>query len=265
MSYTMLAAKHDKLPLGRATQQEDGYDTFIFYTLKRGAKTGNLLHYIFETISFSDDTRWDKVLNEAIRRFLPGQQELYLPMLRQLLQHVFNTTIQVNGDEFPLSAVAWYKCIAEFEFDFPIGLFSPDVLNSLSDADMDIAARRFSENELEGIMNGKMDLFFEHKGKYYILDWKSNYLGNTLPEYAQEVLTAAMNESNYHLQYLIYTVAAKKYLQTRLANFNYEKQFGGVIYLFVRGLRNDSDTGIFTCKPPLSKIRHLENILSDLD
>lgn len=265
MSYTMLAAKHDKLPLGRATQQEDAYDTFIFYTLKRGAKTGNLLHYIFETISFSDDTRWDKVLNEAIRRFLPGQQEQYLPMLRQLLRHVFNTTIQVNGDEFPLSAVAWYKCIAEFEFDFPIGLFSPDVLNSLSDADMDVAARRFSENELEGIMNGKMDLFFEHKGKYYILDWKSNYLGNTLPEYAPEVLTAAMNESNYHLQYLIYTVAAKKYLQTRLPNFNYEKQFGGVIYLFVRGMRNDSDTGIFTCKPPLSKIRHLENILSDLD
>jgi exodeoxyribonuclease V beta subunit len=60
-------------------------------------------------------------------------------------------------------------------------------------------------------------------------------------------------------------VAAKKYLQTRLANFNYEKQFGGVIYLFVRGMRNDSNTGIFTCKPPLSKIRQLEDILSDLD
>lgn len=265
MSYTMLAAKHEKAPIGRAVPAEDSYETFIFQTLKRGAKTGNLLHYIFETSGFSDDTRWEKVLNEAIRRFLPGQQELYVPMLKQLLQHVFNTTLQVNGDEFPLSAVAWYKCIAEFEFDFPIGLFSPDILNGLSDADMSIAARRFSERELEGIMNGKMDLFFEHKGKYYILDWKSNYLGDNLEHYAPEVLTAAMNESNYHLQYLIYTVAAKKYLQTRLANFNYEKQFGGVIYLFVRGMRNNTDNGIFTCKPPLSKIRHLENILSDLD
>ncbi|SFE07622.1 DNA helicase/exodeoxyribonuclease V, beta subunit [Chitinophaga sp. CF118] len=268
MSYTMLAAKIEKSPIGRSQEQDDIYDTFIFHTLKRGAKTGNLLHFIFETISFSDDTRWDKLLNEAVRRFLPGQQEQYVPMLHQLMNHVFNTDIQVNGHGFPLSAVAWYKCIAEFEFDFPVGLFSPDILNALSDPDMNIAAKRFSEynsQELEGIMNGKMDLFFEHQGKYYILDWKSNYLGNTLEEYAPEVLTDAMNESNYHLQYLIYTVAAKKYLQTRLSNFNYEKQFGGVIYLFVRGMRNDTDTGIFTCKPPLHKILQLEDILSDLD
>lgn len=268
MSYTMLAAKLDKIPIGRSEEQEDVYNTFIFHTLKRGAKTGNLLHYIFETISFSDNTRWDKVLNEAIRRFLPGQHEVYVPMLHQMLNHVFNTVIPVNGEEFPLSAVAWYKCIAEFEFDFPIGLFTPDILNSLSTPDMEIAARSFYEynsQELEGIMNGKMDLFFEHRGKYYILDWKSNYLGSTLEDYAPAVLTKAMNESNYHLQYLIYTVAAKKYLQTRLANFNYERQFGGVIYLFVRGMRNNSDTGIFTCKPPLAKIRQLEDILSDLD
>lgn len=268
MSYTMLAAKLDKIPMGRSQEQADAYDTFIFHTLRRGAKTGNLLHYIFETVSFSDDTRWDKVLNEAVRRFLPGQHELYVPMLRQMLQHILHTNIPVNGDEFRLSEVAWHKCIAEFEFDFPIGLFTPDILNNLSAPDMEIAVKRFTDynsNELEGIMNGKMDLFFEHKGKYYILDWKSNYLGSTLENYAPEELTNAMNDSNYHLQYLIYTVAAKKYLQTRLANFSYERQFGGVIYLFVRGMRNDSNTGIFTCKPPLSKIRKLEEILSDLD
>jgi len=268
LSYSALAAKLDKIPLGRSQEQEDAYDNFIFHTLRRGAKTGNLLHFIFENISFSDNSRWEKTLNEAIRRFLPGQHELYVPMLRQMLDHIFYTPITVNGDEFPLSAVSWYKCIAEFEFDFPIGLFAPDVLNGLSDPDMSIAARKFGEYggmELEGIMNGKMDLFFEHEGKYYILDWKSNYLGNTLEEYAPEVLSAAMNESNYHLQYLIYTVAAKKYLQTRLSNFNYATQFGGVIYLFVRGMRAGSDSGIFTCKPPIEKIWQLEEILSDLD
>ena len=268
MSYTMLAAKLDKIPMGRSAEMADAYDTFIFHTLRRGAKTGKLLHYIFETVSFSDNTRWDKVLNEAVRRFLPGQHELYVPMLHQMLQHILNTDIHVNGNEFQLSAVAWHKCIAEFEFDFPIGLFTPDILNDLSTPDMEIAVRKFSEynsTELEGIMNGKMDLFFEHQGKYYILDWKSNYLGSTVEDYAPEKLVDAMNDSNYHLQYLIYTVAAKKYLQTRLANFNYERQFGGVIYLFVRGMRNDSNTGIFTCKPPLSRIRQLEEILSDLD
>ena len=71
-----------------------------------------------------------------------------------------------------------------------------------------------------------------------------------------------MNESNYHLQYLIYTVAAKKYLESRLPSFDYKTQFGGVIYLFVRGMRNGTDAGIFTAKPSLSRISMLEGLLN---
>ena len=110
-------------------------------------------------------------------------------------------------------------------------------------------------------MNGKMDLFFEHLGRYYVLDWKSNYLGAITEDYSSAALAIAMNESNYHLQYLIYTLAAKKYLESRLPAFDYETQFGGVIYLFVRGMRIGSDAGIFACKPALSKIVQLENML----
>jgi exodeoxyribonuclease V beta subunit len=265
MSYTMLAAKAEHNLKARPSQQEDPYETFIFHTLKRGAKTGNLLHFLFENINFSDDSRWEKWLTETIRRFVPGQQELYAPMLRLLLEHVLHTAITIEGNTFPLSAVIWHKRIPEFEFDFPVSAFFPDMLNGLSDERTSVVVRRFHEhgsNEMEGIMNGKMDLFFEHEGKYYILDWKSNYLGNTLDDYSPAALSAAMNENNYHLQYLIYTLAAKKYLESRLHAFNYEKQFGGVIYCFVRGIRKGQSTGIFTIKPPLTKILQLENSLS---
>ncbi len=71
-----------------------------------------------------------------------------------------------------------------------------------------------------------------------------------------------MNEHNYHLQYLIYTVAVKKYLESRLGGFDYYTQFGGVVYLFVRGVRANSETGIFTHKPSFEKIQALERILS---
>ena len=71
-----------------------------------------------------------------------------------------------------------------------------------------------------------------------------------------------MNESNYHLQYLIYCLASKKYLQSRLPHFNYETDFGGVIYLYVRGVREDSSTGIFVAKPSLQKMEMLEEILN---
>ncbi|MBW8683816.1 exodeoxyribonuclease V subunit beta [Chitinophaga rhizophila] len=265
MSYTMLAAKAAHNLRTRPSQQEDPYETFIFYTLKRGAKTGNLLHFLFENINFSDDSRWEKWITETVRRFVPGQQELYGPMLRQLLEHVLQTDFTVDGRTFPLSAIIWHKRIPEFEFDFPVSAFFPDMLNGLSDEGTSVVVRRFHEHgnhELEGIMNGKMDLFFEHEGRYYILDWKSNYLGGTPEEYTPAAVAVAMNENNYHLQYLIYTLAAKKYLESRLPAFDYEKQFGGVIYCFVRGMRKGQSTGIFTTKPPLSKILQLENSLS---
>ncbi|MBS1567440.1 MAG: PD-(D/E)XK nuclease family protein, partial [Bacteroidetes bacterium] len=115
--------------------------------------------------------------------------------------------------------------------------------------------------ELEGIMNGKIDLFFELDGRYYVLDWKSNYLGPTPADYSPEAVAAAMNENNYHLQYLIYTIAVRKYLRTRIQGFDYSTQFGGVIYLFVRGVRAGTANGIFTTRPAEAKIDALEKLI----
>ncbi|PSL49486.1 DNA helicase/exodeoxyribonuclease V beta subunit [Chitinophaga niastensis] len=265
MSYTMLAAKPEHRPRIRSFQQEDPYDNFIFNTLRRGAKTGNLLHFIFESINFSDNSKWEQWLEEAIRRFVPGQRDIYLPRLHEMLQHVFHTTINIDGTRFQLGSIGRNKRLAEFEFDFPVPVFPSNALNSLSDDLLTVNVRRFSEysnQELEGIMNGKIDLFFEHADKYYILDWKSNYLGNSVTDYDTDALAAAMNENNYHLQYLIYTVAVKKYLESRIPGFDYETQFGGVIYCFVRGVRNTSNNGIFTTKPSIEKIVLLESLLT---
>ncbi|MEI3799685.1 MULTISPECIES: exodeoxyribonuclease V subunit beta [unclassified Chitinophaga] len=265
MSYTMLAAKAEHQPRVRSFQQPDPYDNFIFTTLRRGAKTGNLLHFIFESINFSDSSKWEHWLEEAIRKFVPGQREVYLERLNEMLQHVMYSTIHIDGASFQLASVGRHQRLAEFEFDFPVPVFKSNLLNNLSDDQVSVSVKRFSEysnQELEGIMNGKVDLFFEHQGKYYILDWKSNYLGNSVADYDAAGLAAAMNENNYHLQYFIYTVAVKKYLESRIPGFNYEKQFGGVIYCFVRGVRNVSGQGIFTTKPDLKKIRLLESLLT---
>lgn len=265
MSYTMLAAKAEHRPRVRSFQQTDPYDNFIFTTLRRGAKTGNLLHFIFESINFSDNSKWEHWIEEAIRRFVPGQREVYLERLHEMLQQVMYTTIHIAGTSFQLASVGRHQRLAEFEFDFPVPVFQSNLLNNLSDDEVSVSVKRFSEYGslgLEGIMNGKIDLFFEYQGKYYILDWKSNYLGNSVTDYDKDGLAAAMNENNYHLQYFIYTVAVKKYLETRIPGFNYEKQFGGVIYCFVRGVRNTSGQGIFTAKPSLKKIQLLESLLT---
>lgn len=266
MSYTMLAEKQVPSLRPRFAQLEDDYENFIFRILPRGDKTGNMLHSLFESISFTEDIRWDKWLEETVKSFVPGQEELYIPMLRQLLHHVFDTTINIGEKSFSLASVNWNKRISELEFDFPVQLFQPEIINDFSTEDRVVNVKRFGEHttpELEGIMNGKIDLFFEQEGLYYVLDWKSNYRGGSLNDYSPSALSEAMNEGNYHLQYLIYTLAVKKYLQTRIAGFNYETQFGGVIYLFVRGMRNNNPYGIYTIKPPITKILQLEDLLSN--
>ena len=111
-------------------------------------------------------------------------------------------------------------------------------------------------------MTGKIDLFFRHNGKYYILDWKSNYLGETTDQYTREHLQEAMNENNYHLQYHIYAVAANKYLANRVPDWDYDQGFGGIIYLFVRGVRNGADTGIYLAKPEKAHVEKLSALLS---
>ena len=80
---------------------------------------------------------------------------------------------------------------------------------------------------------------FEHEGRFFILDWKSNHLGDTPTHYGQDAMAAAMRDQGYHLQYLLYLVALDRYLRHRLAGYDPEQHLGGAVYLFVRGVRPD--------------------------
>ena len=261
VSYSSLAAKHEfqvKPTLGGNT---DVYDKFMFYQLPKGAHTGNMLHYIFEQVNFSSESNWSYVIDKAITQFAPGKRELYGPLLRRLLETVMSAPLRIGDESFRLSDIDSSQRVSEFEFDYSIAGLQPSVLNALSDNSISIAVKE--QSQLEGLMNGLIDLLFCHKGKYYILDWKSNYLGDRLDNYTHDRLAEAMNESNYHLQYLVYSVAARRYLQTRLGSeFNFETDFGGVIYLFVRGIRPNHSNGIYTTIPPVGLIEQLEEQLS---
>ena len=260
LSYTMLVAEIEKGVKSRSGNYKDQYDHFIFNQLAKGNKTGNMLHYIFENLHFTNNEKWPAVINTAIKRFAPLYKKEYESMLMEMLQNVLNANIQVGDVSFTLTEVEYNKRIHEFEFDFPVGLFQPAELENLSNEKININVK--SRFELEGMMNGKIDMLFECKDKYFVLDWKSIFLGDSLEEYTTPALDEAMNENNYHLQYLIYTLAAKKYLQSRLPDFNYERDFGGVVYLFIRGMRKGTYNGIFNCKPSPQQIDTLDMMLS---
>jgi exodeoxyribonuclease V beta subunit len=111
-------------------------------------------------------------------------------------------------------------------------------------------------------MKGYIDLVFCQAGKFYIVDWKSNFLGTNLSEYEPDNLRKVMAREHYYFQYLIYAVALHRYLQIRLPGYRYEENFGGSFYVFLRGLGTGagSDAGIYRDKPAGSLIRGLSDL-----
>jgi exodeoxyribonuclease V beta subunit len=264
LSFSGLAAKGPLMRLERPQAVTDPYDQFVFDTLRRGSKTGDLLHYLLERAMPDQPTSWNWAIGQTLNRYAPARKAAYTPLLQQLLQHLAGAQIRMpDGTMFTLGQVSFERRIPEFEFDFPVSLFRMQGLRQAIESAGLVVGLRDQFTEAQGLMNGKMDLFFEYEGRYYILDWKSVYLGDVPEAYDDGALSEAMDRSNYHLQYLLYTLAAQKYLKQRLPGFSYERDFGGVIYLFVRGVRSGQETGIYTAKPPASLITELDRLFGE--
>ena len=89
-------------------------------------------------------------------------------------------------------------------------------------------------HSVQGYLQGYIDLTFEFSGKYYLLDYKSNYLGDNVEDYKQENIELAMIEHRYDFQYQLYTLALHRLLRSRLPDYDYETHIGGVFYTFLR-------------------------------
>ncbi|QOW09776.1 hypothetical protein Q73A0000_05035 [Kaistella flava (ex Peng et al. 2021)] len=265
MSYSFLSAHPSKSTKQDGTSYEKShYDHFVFKDLKKGAQIGNLLHNIFEFINYSDTDNWTEVIRTSVQCFAPSNIEdtVFLENLYQLVHHTVHANLGTDayGNTFSLQAIERGKRINEIEFNFKIANeFGMMDLESVMMDHSQILTKR--SGDVKGMMNGLVDLFFEHEGKYYILDWKSNFLGDSIACYHADQLNESMNESNYHLQYCIYTVAMKRFVESKLgADFDYETHFGGVIYLFLRGVREGQSTGVYVNKLPSNKVEELERI-----
>jgi ATP-dependent exoDNAse (exonuclease V) beta subunit len=110
---------------------------------------------------------------------------------------------------------------------------------------------------LEGFLKGYIDLIFERGGRYYLADYKTTHLGDERGAYRRERVVEAMVHGHYYLQYHLYAVALHRWLARRLAGYRYARHFGGVFYLFLKGMAPDDDTGIFFERPPEGRIEAL--------
>lgn len=232
---------------------------YSIYTFPRGARPGTFLHTVFEEIDFTaavDCAETVAKLTELLQ--LENYELAWLPVLQQLIRDVL--TCPLDGDALRLADKTASQRLTEMEFLLPIEILQSVALNKVIAKHDPLSAKagELGFATVSGMLKGFIDLVFEHQGKYYVLDWKSNYLGDDPQVYRGEQLQTAMREHRYDLQYQIYALALQRFLRSRIPNYSYETHFGGVYYLFLRGIQAGSDSGIFYARPS-------EILLDELD
>lgn len=236
------------------------------HQLPRGAGPGTFLHNLledaaeagFEEIASSTDSRNALIDKRCRSSHWADRAEL----LNNWLQAYLNTEFSVRETSLRLCDLKGYK--AEPEFWFRVQGVNAVALDNLVVEEVLPGHARpgLLNNYLNGMLKGFIDLIFEYQGKYYVADYKSNYLGPDDAAYTQEAMRDKILNSRYDMQYVIYILALHKLLQARLGDaYDYDEQIGGALYLFLRG-HNAPSRGAFFDKPSRQLIEQLDALLS---
>ncbi|MGN1394313.1 MAG: UvrD-helicase domain-containing protein [Succinivibrionaceae bacterium] len=233
------------------------FNSNLCFKFTKGANAGDFLHKVLEEIDFK------KAYEDPSIELIPKIQELlevsHLPLevkkskgivdeLAKWIINILKTPLD-EKEEAPLMLLKLGndKCLKEMEFLMKLGNDSDstaftnklfEISKNLGLRDKDYPRDR-NIGSLQGLLIGFIDLFFMHNGKFYVADYKSNSLGNDIKLYTASNIKKSMVASNYDIQFLIYSVAAYRYLRNiygKNGEFDFKKHFGGVYYLYLRGM-----------------------------
>ena len=240
------------------------------FAFPKGAKAGNLLHDILEHVDFSNPETDETKNLVAVKLKQHGFESQWQETVCEMIGRVVSSPLQPGLKGPALSAVGKDDRLNELEFYFPLNRLTPDMLKKIfmdcgisPYPNFPVKIGRLNFQPVRGFMKGFMDLVFRHEGRFYLIDWKSNFLGPTVDDYKPEALTKIMEAEFYILQYHLYVLAVHRYLRIRLPGYDYDAHFGGVFYIFLRGVdpSNTSDTGIFRDRPTKETIDCLGDTL----
>lgn len=230
----------------------DDHDVLHF---PRGPAAGVCLHLALERADFSDPASWPAAIASALQESpLPADRPL-APMLQSLFGALLQTEIAPG---LRLAEIDPARRLTELEFKLPVQQLDAAALGRLlTRLGHPVPLPPFAT--LQGYLHGFVDLVFEHQGRYHLVDWKSNHLGMTAADYAPAALVQPMQAHGYTLQALLYAVALHRLLQMRLPDYQPERHFGSVMFLFVRGVRPSwpAGSGVATLRPDAAALQQL--------
>ena len=257
-------------------------ERIVLADFPRGPRAGNFFHEIFEDIDFATaapedvlevatqkfesfgyereftGTARDRLLGQAVQAVLEaldaplgtgGLRLADVPRERRFSELEFRVPVAQGGSQSPLSVERLGAAFSAHP--------SPEIPRSYAER-----VTRLGFASLRGFLKGYIDLVFCHEGKWYVVDYKTNHLGDLVSEYDQSRMQREMADSHYYLQYHLYTLAVDRFLRRVEPGYDYETKFGGVFYLFIKGMKPSAKTGVFFEKPPAARLQALSELLA---
>ena len=226
--------------------------------LPAGASFGNVIHDLLEEFDFESLQSSAGLSTQIERKCERYGVEVNTHDVEKLLGCVVSAPL---SEGFRLMDLPSSQCLKEMPFYFQLSPFQTNSINDVLGSDPTVLP--VGVKDMRGYLTGYVDLICLKDGKYYIMDYKTNYLGGDLSAYQHDSLVDAMKSHNYGLQYWIYSMVLHRHLTNLLDDYSYDVHFGGVMYLFVRGMSPDhTGSGVYSTLPDYDTLLRLEALLS---
>ena len=211
-------------------------DADIRYTYPRGTAPGSALHAVLERIRPDNRRDWRRYLEHDNRQWQLGLEPAQLDACENWLEAIQYCELPQSRISLGASKQGAHRS----EYGFTLGSDARVALD-IPAINAHFAAHghplHLSDKHRHiRYLRGEIDHLYQHDGRYYILDYKTNHLGNSPADYTPENIRAAMGDHHYWLQAALYQVALHRLLQTRLADYDPARHLGGIEYLYLRGI-----------------------------
>lgn len=234
----------------------------VRFTFQRGANGGNCLHQILEYMDprFDEEKpqKWTDTFAKQMKNFgIPAiEPDALVPWFRDILDAPLPRGAT-------LASLKFNARVRELEFHLFLQNERIDgdaIVKRLAEAN--ISVPNFNKTYAIRYLKGFIDLVYEHDGQFYVADYKSNYLGDSIANYTVSAMQDSMTHSGYWLQATLYMVAMHRYLKVRKADYQIEKHLGGAVYLYLRGMSAATDqTGIVHWQPDPQLVLDVDELL----
>lgn len=258
-----------------------------------GATFGSLVHAVLEEADPSAADLRAELLARIREQIVRWPVELSQADLADALLAVCRSPLGPLAPGITLAEIGRADRLCELEFELPLvggdrrteavditlGELAPLLLAHLAEGDPlvpfahALSAPELGGQVLRGYLTGSVDVVLRVDGRYLVVDYKTNWLGPpdadlSAADYSPRALTAAMQHSSYPLQALLYAVVLHRFLRWRLPGYSPEQHFGGVLYLYLRGMCgpdtpiiDGQPAGVFSWRPPVALVLAISDLL----